>query len=417
MRVLILSQFYPPTLGGVEGHVAALASGLRRLGHEVAVGTFRTPERAEPAEEDGVTVHPLGGLAQRMGALHATERRHAPPVPDPETVRDLRAVVESFRPDVVHAHNWLGRSFLPLKKRSGARFVVTLHDCGRACAQGRMMYRGETLCPGAGLRGCARCTLAYFGPLKGLLTLEGNEFGRALETPLVDLYLPVSTAVADANRLAEAGVPYEVVPNFAGEPPARTPQDTPGLDTLPAQPFILQVGDIVPDKGVHVLLEAYRRIGPPPPLVLAGRDPSRLAADPPPGVVVTGPLPPAAVAEAWRRSLFGTAPSLCLDASPTVTLEAMAAGRAVVASARGGLTDQVVDGRTGILVEPGDPDALAAAMRSLLADGAARERLGAAGRARFESVFRSDVVVARIAALYDELLGASTRARSATTGR
>jgi glycosyltransferase involved in cell wall biosynthesis len=72
---------------------------------------------------------------------------------------------------------------------------------------------------------------------------------------------------------------------------------------------------------------------------------------------------------------------------PVSVLEAMAAGLPVVASDVGGLRELVVEGETGLLVPPADPEALAAALQGLLADRALRRRLGAAGRARAEARF------------------------------
>jgi glycosyltransferase involved in cell wall biosynthesis len=70
-----------------------------------------------------------------------------------------------------------------------------------------------------------------------------------------------------------------------------------------------------------------------------------------------------------------------------VALEAMACGVPVVASAVGGLLDSVADGVTGVLVPPRDPDALAAALRALLADPARRAAMGRAGRRRALACF------------------------------
>lgn len=75
------------------------------------------------------------------------------------------------------------------------------------------------------------------------------------------------------------------------------------------------------------------------------------------------------------------------EGMPVSVLEAMAAGLPVVASRVGGVPEQVDDGRTGVLVEPGDTDALAEALTTLLDDGELRRRLGAAGRARAEEAF------------------------------
>ena len=94
------------------------------------------------------------------------------------------------------------------------------------------------------------------------------------------------------------------------------------------------------------------------------------------------------------------------EAMPMSVLEAMAAGLPVVASAVGGVPELVLDGETGLLVEPGRPDALAAAIGRLVADPAARRRMGDTGRRRVEEEFGVDACRARHVALYRSLLGA-----------
>lgn len=399
MRILLLSQFYPPVTGGVEVHVSALAEGLAARGHQVAVGTLD----GAPASGSAVEVHRLPSTSGSIGILHSTERHHAPPVPDPAARRALARLAEQFKPDVVHAHNWLGRSFVPIAATSEARYVETLHDCGLICAQGRRMHGGADYCETDGTLRCLACCRRFFGPIKGAATFLGNRTMRSRELAAVDLFLPVSNAVAEANRLAELGARFEVVPNFvaerrgdAGEPPE--------LGDLPDGPLILQVGDVVADKGVHVLFEAYRSLEAPPPLVLVGRIAPDVRDALPEGAIAVGMWPHAAARALWERAMFGTIPSLCLDACPTVAMEAMAAARPVVASARGGLTDQVVDGHTGILVTPGDAGGLAAAMQRLIEDEGLRHAMGAAARKRFEQHYSADVVIDRIEELYASLL-------------
>ena len=84
---------------------------------------------------------------------------------------------------------------------------------------------------------------------------------------------------------------------------------------------------------------------------------------------------------------IGVVPSLGSEAVSRATLEWMALGRPVVASRVGGIPDMVEDGVTGLLVEPGDSDALQDALLSLLNDPKLAERLGRAGRARWEESF------------------------------
>jgi len=88
------------------------------------------------------------------------------------------------------------------------------------------------------------------------------------------------------------------------------------------------------------------------------------------------------------------------EASPISVLEAMAAGLPVVASRVGGLPELVVEGETGLLVAPGNPEELATALARLLDDPALRERLGSAGRARVQTHFALDAFLAAHLELY-----------------
>ena len=93
------------------------------------------------------------------------------------------------------------------------------------------------------------------------------------------------------------------------------------------------------------------------------------------------------------------------EGMPNSVLEAMAAGLPVVATAVGGTPEVVVDDETGLLVPPGDPAAMAAALMTLLADRAKAEAFGRAGRARVEADFGEATMLQRVEALLDRLVG------------
>jgi len=98
-------------------------------------------------------------------------------------------------------------------------------------------------------------------------------------------------------------------------------------------------------------------------------------------------------------------PSVWDEALGYVILEAMAVGLPAVASRVGGIPEVVAEGETGLLVPPRDPGALAAAIDQLLADPAARERMGRAARRAVEARFSLDQAIDRTIALYQELAG------------
>jgi glycosyltransferase involved in cell wall biosynthesis len=147
------------------------------------------------------------------------------------------------------------------------------------------------------------------------------------------MFLPVSHAVALGNGLAQMDLPHEVVPNFVPDDIAgRADANDPALGDLPSGPFWLFVGALSRHKGVDVLLDAYAGLDQAPPLVIVGPPTADTFGQWPSGTVVLGRLGHAAVMAAWRRAELAIVPSVFPDPCPTVALEAMAAGVAVVGS-------------------------------------------------------------------------------------
>src|SRR6185312_2776737 len=157
MRILMLTQSYAPIVGGVERVVEDLSSELTRRGHEVGVATLRQPGKDAGDADAGIAVHGLGTATYRLpGVRLDTERRHAPPLPDPETALQLRRLIRRERPDVVHAHNWLVHSRLPLDRRAGPALALSMHDYGLICSTKRFFHQGAP-CSGPGIAKCIRC--------------------------------------------------------------------------------------------------------------------------------------------------------------------------------------------------------------------------------------------------------------------
>lgn len=410
MRILMLAQFYSPVVGGEEQLVRTLSTELAARGHAVSVATQWHPSAPSFEVDAGVRVHRIQGfLHQLPGLFKESERPHAPPFPDPGLTRELSRVVHLERPDIVHAHNWIDRSFLPLKRRGGPRFVVSLHDFCRPCAKKNLLYRGSP-CSGPGLTKCPGCAAAHFGPLRGAVTVFGNWATVPFEQRLVDMYLPVSHAVAERNGLPGSGAAFEVIPNFLPntetEAVDAVAEDLePYVSRLPQSDFLMYAGDLSRIKGVHVLLEAYGQLSGPdvPPLVLIGRVLPETPVKLPRNVLVMGRWPHQAVMAAWRRSLVGLLPSIWEEPFGIVLLEAMKCGRPVIASRIGGIVDFVTHGDGGLLVPPGDVVALRDAIQALLTDRPMREQMGlAAHRRAMELQARN--VIPRFERVYESVL-------------
>lgn len=404
MRILMLTQFYWPVIGGEERLVQDLGIELVRRGHEVAVATLWHEGLAEFELDRGVRVYRIRGLAQRAGWLFTEPgRRHAPPWPDPEVLQSLRWVIGQERPEIVHAHNWLVYSFLPLKLWSQARLVMTLHDYSLVCAKKRLMWKGAP-CSGPGLTKCLACASEHYGVVKGIPVTLSNWVMGAVERVAVDMYLPVSQAVAAKNGLVGSHLPFQVIPNFVPNAVGESILDSdPHHAQLPKEDYLLFVGDLSRDKGVEVLLSAHADLLNPPPLVLIGRRCSDTPTEFPRNVIVLNSWPHEAVMIAWQRSSIALVPSVVPETFGIVAIEAMAAGRPVIASRTGGLPDVVIDGETGLLVPPGDPGALRQALERLLADPKLCEYMGHAGKRRVAE-FRANTVVPRIEQVYRTVL-------------
>lgn len=408
MRVLMLTQFYPPYIGGEERHVRNLSHSLAARGHEVSVATLRGGDLAPFELDEGVRVHRISGSMQRVEGLFSdADRRHAPPFPDPELTLALRTIIAGERPQIVHGHNWLARSFLPLKPWSKAKFVLSVHDHSPTCPKKKLII-GDQICPGPELATCFTCAGAHYGKAKGGAVLLANRLVGRLERQAVDMFVPVSQAVADDNGLAARGLPVQVIPNFVPDDVAELdPAPHPLTDGLPQGDFMLFVGAFGRYKGLDVLLEAYAGLRDAPPLVIIGYQTSEYPIQTkvfPPGVIALYDWPHAAVMQAWARSMLAIVPSTWSEPCPTVAMEAMALSRPVIATRIGGLTDIVADGETGLLVAPGDPAALREAMAALLADPARRAAMGAAGKLRVAG-FQASAVISRIEQLYGSLVG------------
>jgi glycosyltransferase involved in cell wall biosynthesis len=262
----MVTDFYWPFLGGVEQHVRTLSHALVGRGHEVTVATLWHDGLAAEEADQGVRVVRLRGSAQRANWLFSQPARPwAPPIPDPEITLGLRRIIARQRPQIVHGHDWLARSFLPLKAWSGAKWVQSLHYYTLSCAKKNLML-DESPCGGPGWRKCLGCGARHYGPIKGTATTVGNWVMGAAERAATDLFISVSQATAHGNQLDGAWAKQVVIPNFLPETaPSSTEELAPYLAQLPDGEFLLFVGDLRPMKGLTVLLEAYAALQDSPP--------------------------------------------------------------------------------------------------------------------------------------------------------
>jgi glycosyltransferase involved in cell wall biosynthesis len=396
MRIAMVSEHASPlaALGGVDAggqnvHVASLARELAGQGHDVTVHTRRDdPALDTVVAVDGYRVHHLAAGPPR-------------PLPKddllalvPAMAAELAAAWTQSPPDVVHAHFWMsGLAAVRARRAIGlaAPVVLTFHAIGTV-------------------------KRAHLGPAD-----PSPDVRIDLEQRLArEVDLIVATATEEAHELRGWGVPddrIEVVP--CGVDLSRFDPTLPP----PGRRRIVSLGRVVPRKGVADVIDALAEVPGATLVVAGGPTAAALAADPAVDPEVCRLRERAAAAGVGDRVTFVGAvpssgvPSLLASADVVacapwyepfgiVPLEAMAAGRPLVATAVGGIRDSVPGdgpGMAGVLVPPRRPAALAAALRSVLDDPELAARLGRAGARRVAARYGWPTVAARTAAAYAQV--------------
>ena len=423
MRITLTAHALPPrSTAGVEVYALRLAHAVAARGHEVLVLAARhdlaaTPYSIERRRAGDVAVAEIVNL-HHEGTLAAT-------YDNPGVERALGQVLAEFRPQVVHVQHLLNLSagLVPAARALHARVVFTLHDYWLSCPRDGLRMREDlVLCATMDHAVCARCLAGspyLVPPLQAGLAraARGAGLGRLLhglhsKAPRLAAKLlgllralspaqPVLSAAMDqrARRLKDqlAGVELFVAPTrFArdralefGLAPDRVRVLPLGTVAGPAQPRVSGVrrrfgfvGTLAPHKGAHVLLAAFRRLDDDqaslefhgPLTVAAGYvEGLRREAEPDRRVRFAGPF-----ADGEQPRVLGSfdllvLPSVWWENSPQTVLEALAAGVPVIASDVGGVSEVIPPG-SGLLVPPGDVDALHHALAGvaagrLLADG------------------------------------------------
>jgi glycosyltransferase involved in cell wall biosynthesis len=418
MRILLVTDHYPPFIGGAHRQAHLLALGMVERGHEVDVvtpwhGSLPTFEHAA-----NLSVYRVRQLRTALPALIRTpEQRHQPPFPDPVTIAGLRRLIAKVKPELIHAYGWMAFSVATALGRKRIPMLISARDYGYFCATRTLLRKNEP-CSGPAPIKCTVCAADYYGPPKGIAATAGVYMCRpALARKMTGLHSvssfvhEVTTRYLFGPRGAPEGLVEAIIPSFQDIDPTEKVitadrEVASYLERLPKDPFILFVGAFRKVKGLETLFDAYRRLPEPPPLVLMGTFERDSPSDFPPEAVVLTDVPHRAVMAAWDRALFGVMPSLWPEPFGATVAEAMNRGRPVIGTTLGGHIDMIGD-TAGLLVQQGNVGALADAMASLIRDPGRREEYGRAAKQRAEE-FASGAVIPRFEQAYREVLAAGT---------
>jgi D-inositol-3-phosphate glycosyltransferase len=397
MRIAMISEHASPLAalgdvdaGGQNTHVAALASAVAALGHDVRVYTRRN-NNADPESIP---------FAPGVDVIHVPAGPAQPVAKD-----DLLPYMEPFGrwlaaswsgsawlPDVVHTHFWMsGVAAMTARRYLEVPLVATFHALGTV----KRRYQGtaDTSPP------------------------ERVPFEQRLGGAADQVIAQCSDEVRELSALGIPAETIEVIPS--GVDIRRFSPRGPAVGRS-ARLRILSVGRLVERKGHADLISALRDV-PGAELIIIGGPQTGAGSDDPATrqlaelariagvsdrVLLAGAVD-AADMPAWYRSADIVACAPWYEPFGLTPLEAMACGRPVVGSAVGGLTFTVDDGKTGYLVPPEDPALLAGRFLHLLTDEQGRIEMGIRARQRVEDHFTWPVAAGRTAVVYEELFSRS----------
>lgn len=370
MRVLHVQKV--KGLGGSERHLLDLLPALAREGHEVRMCVATTGEANRFVVE-----------LQSRGV--DTRAVPAGPNVNPLLFARLLAEVRHYRPDLVHTH--LIHADLhgqPAARMWGVPAVSSVHSA-------HAFYRRQ--------------------PVRLVGTAAGRLATRTIA--ISDHVRRFAVDVGLNRREAIRVVPYGINAadwEVSGDKRRRA-REAFGLDK--GDVAVAMAARLVPDKGHHVLLDAFAKVASSAEqlrLLIAGDGPlegeirTRAARLPGDRIRVLGFIHDVhALFAASDIVVFPTMPALG-EGFGLVALEAGASGLPVVATDVGALPEVVTHLQTGIVIPPGDPDALAEALTALLRDQPLRRRLGQAAAERAKARFGLDAMVASTLAVYEEVL-------------
>lgn len=409
MKILFLNLFDDPAEGGgAEMTLHHLTQGLVRRGMEPVFATIGGLSGLHRSEREGVRIWRAGlrnlyrpDLKARPHALsralwHALDSYNAPMQPA------LRHVLEAERPDVVSVHNLPGWSAAAWKTISDAGIpaVQVLHDSYAICPKATM-YKGDGNCA----RQCTACRLLRL-PHRRLSRHVSAVVGVSrfiLDRHLEQGYfrdVPIQRVIHNARDGAELGLD------------AAVPRE-------PGAPLRFGfIGRLDPTKGATVLLDAFAAADlPDAELWIAGDGKADFI----------GPLKRrhagarvrflgrVAPRDFYPKVDVVVVPSLWHEPLGMVVAEALAFGKPVIGSRRGGIPEMLREGENGLLFEPDTPGELVAALRRLAGDGALRRRMGEAARVSAQPFLDRAGWVGCYVALYDEVIHRGAERRTAAS--
>ena len=382
MRVLVVHNAYQQR-GGEDAVVESEIAMLRAHGHAV-----------ELYARSNTDLGKMGRIDAAIQTLWSSR-----------TTSELTALIDSFRPNLVHVHNTMplvSPSVYWVAHKRGVPVVQTLHNFRLLCPQALLLREGRVCedCVGklpwrGVVHRCYRDSAAQTGVLSLMLGLH-----RMMGTwdRKVTRYIALNDFARD--KYIEGGLPAErisVKPNFVDIP------NRPSADRG-SREGLLFVGRLSEEKGIAVLIDAFRRLPPGQRLRVVGDGPLAPMLQGIEGIEHLGAMPAEAVYSEMRRAVALVLPSIWYENYPRTIVEAFACGLPVLGSNLGAIPSIVKSGQTGRLFAAGDAEALAECLQSAVRDVPALARLGIAARGYYEAELTPLVNYGQLTLVYNQAI-------------
>jgi glycosyltransferase involved in cell wall biosynthesis len=329
-----------------------------------------------------------------------------------ETRRDFAALLDAERPDVVHIHNTfmvISPAIYSACSERKIPVVQTLHNFRLLCPAATLFRDGHVCeeCVDHGLlrgvqHGCYRNSRAATASVALMIAVH-----RKLNTWRDSVTRFIALTDFAKQKFVAAGFPsdkFTVKPNFVDPDPC---------ERLSTGEYALYVGRLAEDKGLRVLLNAWKQLGTPYPLQIVGDGPERAALEDQAralqlsGITFRGRLSRADTMTAIKNARCTIVPSTWYEGMPMCIAESFACGTPVLCSRLGAMTALVADRCTGLQFNPGDARDLARKVEWAWEHPADLARMGRAARGIYETNFTAKTNYSLLMQIYEQAVAAN----------